>query len=352
MRSMDCFYWTDFLLSPSGCRLFNKSAWQKVVCHVLLIVAAVRIAISFKLEMDAIFETFNTYSLADITYWASCIAFFCNFLIKRRSYRSFITHLVSQLKIDEMKVIETSSKKNLILFLIHYVLILTSLAPFLFRSNWVLRRIFVSIDNQSKVLLVIAILQYLYELMLVCTWMTIGTCLYLITHLMKHQFSVRCLNLVMSRNSDLERFALMSRMTQVGREFTDTFSNIPFFILVANFFEASGYLLVQMQSSLPLLHRCQMMLFSFIFLSNVIIICLTISKRYEELERVRDQVIRAIESKSVKTLNDGLLIQSIQRSVTPETAWKMFEINKSMVASYLGQLLTFSVLFNQMIPSK
>jgi hypothetical protein len=308
--------------------------------------------ISFCLEMAILFESFNTGNLADITYWISGMTFTVNLLIKRSAYRRFITRVTMQLRIKDRDQIQSFSQRNVLIFLIYFVMFLVTVAPFYWRpERWPLKRIFIDQNSKSQVLFGLGILSHMHEVSLMCMWMTVGMCLYLTAHLMKHKFSIRCLKILTLLTNDQDRFVAMSVMTDVVNQFAETFSNIPFFILTANFFEASGYLLAQIgHVELQLLHRLQMISLALTFLSTVIIICMTVAKRHEELEGVRDQVIRWIESKNVKTLNDSLLIQCVQRSVKPDTAWKMFTIDKSMVAAYLGQLLAFSVLFNQMMP--
>ena len=85
-------------------------------------------------------------------------------------------------------------------------------------------------------------------------------------------------------------------------------------------------------------------------LSNALLICVVVCRRKERLDSMRNQLIRWIESKREKTLDDGLLVQSLHRSVTSDTVWHTFELDRSLIAPYFGHLLSFSVLFNQLIP--
>lgn len=351
-KASSCFCCTDFMLYLSGCHVFNETTRQKVISHLMLLLTVVKLGICFRIEFTAIADHFTVLSLADIAFNLSSLLVIVNLVLKRKSYKRFVKRVARLLSPAEQENVRVFGRNYSLICIAYYAAFCACLLPFLYRGvNWVYARIFVPMDNKSNVLWGIAVFAYLQELTLTTLWMPIAANVYLTTHLMKHKLSLSCLRRVMTVSSDADRFALLTLMTDVQSQFTDTFSNIPLFILTANFFEASGYILFQLiNTQISLTLRAQMIGLALTFLSNAFAVCVIASHRHEELEKVRDQVIRWIEGQSLKTLDDGLLIQCVTRCVQPDSVWKIFPLENSLVPAYMGHMVTFSVLFIQMVP--
>jgi hypothetical protein len=178
--------------------------------------------------------------------------------------------------------------------------------------------------------------------------------LYTMAHMMKHRLHLKSLSQIHhDPHGRADGISIMQRVARVDRQFTATFSVFPFLILATNFFLSSGYLIGQFEPTLErakAIDRYQLVVLALSFLSVPIVLVSIIARRRQQLSKVRYSLIDCLHVQENKSQEDVNLIETILRSMEKDSVLRMTWIDWPLVTAYLGSLLSFSVLFTQLVP--
>lgn len=198
---------------------------------------------------------------------------------------------------------------------------------------------------------------YIYEIVALTMWIVIAFCVYNWAHLVKHRLLICLLDTLEAilTKSDmplpLEKAIETTRlMKRIQEKFDQCFSFIAFLIFTCNFLQAPGYLIGQFTENAgnDLESKLQTIGFSSLYLSVALMLVTTVNKRHSELKNRVSELVDEL-AKCPHSCK-WLIATRIQACVSRETAWGIFTIDESLIGTYAGHFLTFSVMFFQIIP--
>ena len=303
--------------------------------------------------------TFNIFFVSNTSY-IGFIVFFSVYLHYRRPrFRRFFREALNLLPKHQLEFMSALSKQNCWLFLVYLMANLLCGIPLTAGSErwkYVLLQVFMRENNFTNRL--IAGTLYAYEIVTLTMWIVVAFCLYNWAHVIKHRLCMCLLDTIQAILIKGDTLTALEKATEVIKlmrivqsKFDQSFSLIAFLIFSCNFFQAPGYLIGQFTigAGSDLVSKLQTIGFSFLYLSVALILVTTVNTRHNELmDRVGELMD---ELAKCGNQHASLIATRIETCVSKETAWGIFTIDKSLIGTYAGHLLTFSVMFFQMIPT-
>jgi hypothetical protein len=371
MGLTDCFMFTDLILLTRGGRLFTKTKAQRVVNWVLLTLFLTRISVSCGIDLYAnlTHNSFNIFFVSNASYIFFIMLFSLHFLYKRSQFRCFFRYTLKLLPKHQLAHMTALSKQNFRFFLLNFaahVLCGVPLTSHSIRWSYVLHHTLFVVEN-TRTTRIIAGLMYVYEIVTMTMWIVVAFCLYNWAHVIKHRLCMCLLDTIqailmnretpMNENKRLAKtIEVIKLMRMIQGKFDDNFSFIAFLILSCNFFQAPGYLIGQFTENAgkDLESKMQTIGFSCLYLLVALILVTTVNKRHRELtdrvDELMDELSRCDPTSGGGNASTQAVAARIEKCVSRETAWGLFEIDNSLIGTYAGHFLTFSVMFFQIIP--
>lgn len=351
-----CIFWTEAMLTPCGLRRDTSTSCValKLFNYFLMVNALFRTGVASYMDLVGIINAFSVYKFADAAFWLFVWLWHLTMIMKRKEHAIFLRQASSLLPLDEEEIIRSTSRRFALLCAIYYVLHLLWAVPFLDPNRtWVMKRIFVNLPIRPAPLIALGNVVLLYEIYVTALWMAMTMMLYMVAHSIKHLIRLQSLRVLFQSHGPRKGVRIMHKVEWMDQQFTSAFSIFPFLILAANFFQAAGYLLNQLDKKAGRknqIDRIQLIGLSMTFLSVPVVLVSIVSKRHAELSQLKSKPIDHLARQENKTHADVSLIEMVMRSMGKETAWKMIPIDWPLVTAYLGYLLSFSVLFHQLLP--
>ena len=355
-RKTACLFWMEAILFLTGLRLNpTQSVTIKLINYGFLFLALLRTTVASYEDMKVIvMKGFTVYKFADIAYWFFVWIWFLSMIKKQREHRNFFKQTMHLLPREELDCLNRESRVSALRVAGYFLVIILCVLPILSPNRtWILNRIFVYSPKRSVTQITLANIAHAYEAYVAALWMPTCMTLYSMAHLIKHRLRIQSLKLIFHLRGHQSGINIMHRMSEVDRQFTSAFSIYPYLILAAIFFQTAGYLLNQLDSSSGQqnpIDRIQLIVLSVTYLTVLIVLVSIVTSRRTELSKLKYKLIDHLQQQENKRHVDVILIETILRSMGKETAWNMFPIDWSLVSAYLGYLLSFSVLFHQLLP--
>ena len=358
-----CFFLTDLILAMRGCRLFPRKRIHKILDRVLMFIFMSRLFLSVYMDCRALlmFYSFNIYTVSNLSYIAFIVIFSISMHVKRNQYRVYFEKTLKVLPKHQNAYMSAVSLQNIIVFTAYLAAHMLAAIPLTAHNErwlYILSHLFLHKQDNSLNRLISGI-AYSYEVLTMTMWIVVAYCLYNWAHVIKHLICLSLLDQmdVTLRQRPLSSFAVeqviesVKTMRRIQEKFDQKFSFLSFLIFTCNFLQAPGYLIGQFITGSELLDleaRTQTIIFSILYLSVALILVLTVNKRYNELKDRSEQVLDLL-SKSERN-NAPIVAKRIEKAISKDTAWGLFTIENSLIASYAGHFLTFSVMFFQILP--
>ena len=280
--------------------------------------------------------------------------------LKHSSISGFITKHKSLMTREHKNRLERVGRRNLaffcLFFVLQYLVHVCYDHPFGICS-WSANHIFVSSDRITLLDAIVIHTAMVYQCLVYQCWMAITFCLFHYCLTVKQEV-IRCkLNqlhvLIMNRDSGSSRQLESPEITfmqTIQNEFDSCFSIFPFLVFAANFMQTSGYLLSVLDSTNTVVtYKVLMVLISLSYL--IISLLLSMSAHSEENKEIA-RAIHQILDKPSMTVHDSGIISSIKEIVDrKESAW-LFDFDSRVILPFVGHVISFSVLFMQLMPSK
>lgn len=367
MGLTDCFMFTDLILLTRGCRLFSETRVQKAVNWVLVVFFLIRVTLSCGIDFygNFVYGTFNIFFVSNVSYMIFIVLFSLHFWYKRSHFRCFFHYTLNLLPKHQLPFMTSLSKQNFRFFIINFVAHVicgVPLTPGSIRWQYVLYHTFLS-PKSNLTTRIISGLVYVYEIMTLTMWIVVAFCLYNWAHVIKHRLCICLLDTLQAILTNREppidvskkvekSIEVIKLMRVIQEKFDDNFSFIAFMILSCNFFQAPGYLIGQFTENAgkDLESKLQTIGFSSLYLLVALILVTTVNKRHKELMDRVDELMDELSRRDFASASSQQIAARIEKCVSRETAWGIFEIDNSLIGTYAGHFLTFSVMFFQIIP--
>lgn len=352
----------EFPLLLCGHQIFPKNRCQSILQVVLLIASLSKVVIAagfdFRNYLKA--DHVTVFHFSDTFFHCFCVVFHIVIQLKLRSIAHFIRQcspLCQRADVQRLKHIEL---RNAICYWIYFLiqnLVLTCLnQPF---GVCPFKREHTFFDRDDPVTMSVAIISYVayaHEVLVSVSLMGLVLCFYNYCRAVKQvaiSYLMRRLCFLVSNNRSRTReseFVVIASITRIQDSFDETFSIFPFLVLAANFVQTSGYLLYMLIAVNETTNdRISMVGLSIAYLSVPFGFCLTVSNP-KETKKQAAAIIQCLEQGCMRQC-EYRLIRLMERVVDRKESGCLFVMDGGTILVYAGQIISFAVIFLQLMPS-
>ena len=351
----------NFVLALAGHQISPRKKWQQIMRPILFLFAILRMVtvLITDLMRFATYDKITMFHVSDTLFTASTIMFHLSAGLKQSSISRFITKHESLMTHEHKDRLEVVGKRNLafycLFFVTQYLISICCKEPF-GACDWKAGHIFMSSHGITLPQAIVINAAFVYECLVYQCWMAMSFCLYNYCLTVKQE-AIHCkLNHVyfsiMNRDPGSSRHLsiVIKFMQTIQGDFDACFSIFPFLVFATNFMQTSGYLLFMLNASnKDIMFKIGQVMFSLSLLT--VSLLLSSTAHSQENKEVAERIHQILD-KPCMTAYDSGIINSIDKIVDrSESAW-LFELDKRMVLPFFGHVISFSVLFMQLMPSK
>ena len=353
----------NFVLALAGHQISAGKKWQQIMRSILLLLCLIRVLtvmITDLTRYTALNKPITMFHISDTMFTVCTLTFHLSTGLKHSSISEFITKYRPLMTHEYKDRLEAVGRRNLAFFCLFFVAqYLNSVCyhqPFGV-CRWKASHVFIFPDSINQLEAIVIHTAMLYECLVYQCWMAMSFCLFNYCLTVKQEV-IRCkLNhlhgLILNRDSGslqhLESPAI-AFMRTIQDEFDSSFSIFPFLVFAANFLQTSGYLLFLMDSTImDVNYKIFQVMASLSYLTVSLLMSMTALPGKNKT--VAKRIIQVLD-KTYMTTYDASIISSINEIVDrKESAW-LFELDSRMILPFVGHVITFSVVFMQLMPSK
>lgn len=356
---LDNFFWI------SGLKFITYNRFQRSIKAGLLIFTLFNILSCTYHDSTHFIIRPAIFTFGDYLFWASCWICYLALFCRRKQMLKLLTIFDTGINKKSRRNLSILTMKLMTMIVLYYFVLLVTQTPLSFSPRewkWKIPRITIFGENPvfSPLTVTVTYLFRLHEVW-VTNWMSIAVALYTFFHrLMTYYFidqmeyiksKVRpdkiLINLTgISSVSDLKQ---IHKLIRIQEDFENIFNVYPFLALVQNFFLVSAYILHIFQDDSTNQYYRVVMQYALMQAVQLILPFALIQFVNYDQKLLKLSTEDMIVSFCSCGRRDLILFRSM-RCLTKKTptAFNTFTLDNSLIPSFAGSLLSFSVLFLQL----
>lgn len=363
MTPSECFVGIDIILSIYASKVFINRSWLRWLMIVIFMTQLCFVTIEFFYDGKYAIERTNVYTATTFLFYPCVLVFKIHLKLSVNRIKEYFCLLLSYLDQNDLKSVKRYSWVGLLTF------VATSI-PFMigYMSIWINKEF--TADYGSRYGLpdipffnIMASILFDLIVLMEYTWETVGVIVYLFMYQTKYRVLKKFFvhlesDFYYSKRISVNHVAMIfkdiEKMSQLNADFHKIFSLYPLLLLFYAFFAAAGYITsLNTMSSYAIgdfttftISSCLILISIFITSSlDAIISC----KIREIIEMINITASKFTDPNAPVRLI--LCLKDFDTCMTP-SAYGWFKVDKSLILSFLGSVLTFAVLFKQIAEDK
>jgi hypothetical protein len=352
----------NFILAIPGHQLLIKNIPQAVIRYVLLFLCFSRLITSVAIDTRRaiVSEEVTLYHFSDISLSLFTILFHIMMLVKRSEITKFLTAVLWQVDQTASSRLRRVTWTSVLFYWLSWLLqgcITVCIDERLGACIWKTEHLFEFNRNVTAATAIASHIVYLYEAAISANWMLIGFACYNFCHVIKdevirkkYESLVHILRRNQGKVTESEYVVVNSIMT-INDLFDQAFCFIPFLVLAANFMQTSGYLLYQVYTTthLSTFFRVVSVGISLSYTSVSVAMCFTSSPAAATI-RAGMRVAQLLEREDMSQY--AFRFQAlVEKAIKHKNSGWLFELENKTLLSYAGHIMSFAIIFLQLMPS-
>lgn len=366
MDDQICFKYIDIILFSVGLKLFRTSSTIAILNYVIRLIAITDIYSNVASNAVQILVTDEAFDLYHYTYLISHLimaSIHHVIIIRTRSLKELLSSIFNMLTKREKRKLFRAS--NLLLASYAIITVFQLLSQFLYvymmgYSGVVLDLTSIPAEEDNWYIVCLAIFKMFAFAIFNSNTFTVSAILYTFLvyslHLIDESFSKRLSKANMNYATTIKaRF----KIDELRQQFNTLLSNLPFLWLSFLFILASGFVVITLDedsvTSEPLYLLGEWLAYvgySFAIIGSLLV-CTYLSKQSASICRKLAYEISLCDIESYRQsrstpISKRFLLKHLERKgYIKLSAWSVFKVSKELLLSFLGAIISFSILFAQ-----